>query len=70
MNCKLCNFTRNIDYLLVINASNIEKDYEWLASHVIGDATVVNVSSEVAQLANLLTQLFVKCLLLLVLELQ
>ncbi|HGH7173858.1 TPA: glycine cleavage system aminomethyltransferase GcvT [Bacillus wiedmannii] len=39
------------DYLLVINASNIEKDYEWLASHVIGDATVVNVSSEVAQLA-------------------
>ena len=37
------------DYLLVI-ASNIEKDYEWLASHVI-DATVVNVSSEVAQLA-------------------
>ncbi|MGQ0453811.1 glycine cleavage system aminomethyltransferase GcvT, partial [Bacillus sp. SS-TM] len=39
------------DYLLVINASNIEKDYEWLASHVIGDTTVVNVSSEVAQLA-------------------
>ncbi|MEK4098399.1 glycine cleavage system aminomethyltransferase GcvT [Bacillus sp. FSL E2-0195] len=39
------------DYLLVINASNIEKDYEWLASHVIGDAKVVNVSSEVAQLA-------------------
>ncbi len=39
------------DYLLVINASNIEKDYEWLAMPVIGDATVVNVSSEVAQLA-------------------
>lgn len=39
------------DYLLVINASNIEKDYEWLASHVIGDTKVVNVSSEIAQLA-------------------
>ena len=44
-------YKRGKDYLLVINASNIEKDYEWLASHVIGDATVVNVSSEVAQLA-------------------
>ena len=44
-------YKRGEDYLLVINASNIEKDYEWLASHVIGDATVVNVSSEVAQLA-------------------
>ncbi|SFI48615.1 MULTISPECIES: glycine cleavage system aminomethyltransferase GcvT [unclassified Bacillus (in: firmicutes)] len=39
------------DYLLVINASNIEKDYQWLASHVSGDVQVVNVSSEIAQLA-------------------
>ncbi|CAM4126861.1 glycine cleavage system protein T [Bacillus manliponensis] len=39
------------DYLLVINASNIEKDYEWLASHVEGNVTVTNVSPEIAQLA-------------------
>lgn len=39
------------DYLLVINASNIEKDYEWLVSHVEGNVTVTNVSPEVAQLA-------------------
>ncbi len=40
------------DYLLVVNASNIEKDFEWLASHVIGDATVVNVSDEVCATCN------------------
>ena len=32
------------DYLLVVNASNIEKDFEWMQEHVIGDVTVVNVS--------------------------
>lgn len=39
------------DYLLVINASNIDKDVEWLTSHVFGDVTVKNISNEVAQLA-------------------
>jgi aminomethyltransferase len=39
------------DYLLVINASNIEKDMEWLTSNVFGDVTVKNISNEVAQLA-------------------
>ncbi|WP_243290223.1 glycine cleavage system aminomethyltransferase GcvT [Bacillus sp. FJAT-47783] len=39
------------DYLLVINASNIEKDYDWLVSHQCGDVSIVNISSEVAQLA-------------------
>jgi aminomethyltransferase len=38
-------------YLLVVNASNIEKDYTWLASHVEGDVLVTNISNEVAQLA-------------------
>ena len=38
-------------YLLVVNASNIEKDFEWLHSHVEGDVKVVNKSDEIAQLA-------------------
>jgi aminomethyltransferase len=39
------------DYLLVVNASNIEKDYNWLKDHVFGDVKVVNISEEVSQLA-------------------
>ena len=38
-------------YLLVVNASNIEKDFEWLISKVVGDVELVNVSKEFAQLA-------------------
>lgn len=38
-------------YLLVVNASNIEKDYDWLKSHKFGDAQLHNVSSDIAQLA-------------------
>lgn len=39
------------DYLLVVNASNIEKDYDWLASKVTEEVTVTNVSETFAQLA-------------------
>ncbi|MCF6094199.1 glycine cleavage system aminomethyltransferase GcvT [Microaerobacter geothermalis] len=39
------------EYLLVINASNIEKDVEWMKKHLEGEVTVTNVSSETAQLA-------------------
>ncbi|PWK06301.1 glycine cleavage system aminomethyltransferase GcvT [Tumebacillus permanentifrigoris] len=39
------------DYLLVVNAANIEKDFEWIKSHQTGDVTITNVSSDVAQLA-------------------
>ncbi|MCP8967087.1 glycine cleavage system aminomethyltransferase GcvT [Ectobacillus ponti] len=39
------------DYLLVVNASNIQKDYEWLLAHAAGDVQVVNVSDQMAQLA-------------------
>lgn len=39
------------NYLLVVNASNAEKDYEWLKEHVSGDASVENVSAYYAQLA-------------------
>jgi aminomethyltransferase len=39
------------DYLLVVNASNIEKDYEWLQSHLFGEVELTNVSDRTAQLA-------------------
>ncbi len=39
------------DYLLVVNASNTEKDFEWIVSHAPEGATCENISSEVAQLA-------------------
>ncbi len=38
-------------FLLVVNAANTEKDFEWLQSHASGDAEVRNVSDEYAQLA-------------------
>lgn len=38
-------------YLLVLNAANVEKDYEWLMKHVEGDVKVQNVSSQYVQLA-------------------
>ena len=37
--------------MLVINASNIEKDFEWFKSHTVGDVIVKNVSDDYAQLA-------------------
>ncbi|MEL7648873.1 MAG: glycine cleavage system aminomethyltransferase GcvT [Sedimentibacter sp.] len=39
------------DYLLVVNASNIQKDFQWLESQTFGDVQVSNVSDEYAQLA-------------------
>lgn len=38
-------------YLLVINASNIEKDYQWLVQHAEGDVQLQNLSEKTAQLA-------------------
>ena len=38
-------------YLLVINASNIEKDFQWLDQHVEGDVHLQNLSEKMAQLA-------------------
>ncbi|MGG3469976.1 glycine cleavage system aminomethyltransferase GcvT [Neobacillus pocheonensis] len=38
-------------YLLVVNASNIEKDYKWLEDHVEGDVSLENLSEKMAQLA-------------------
>ncbi|KIL45969.1 glycine cleavage system aminomethyltransferase GcvT [Jeotgalibacillus campisalis] len=38
-------------YLLVINASNIEKDVAWLLEHVSEEVQVTNISPKIAQLA-------------------
>lgn len=39
------------DYLLVVNAANIEKDYEHVTSYSFGDVSVTNRSADMAQLA-------------------
>lgn len=38
-------------YLLVVNASNIEKDFQWLKDHLEGDVEIENHSEGMAQLA-------------------
>lgn len=38
-------------YLLVVNASNIEKDFEWMQRFLFGDLAVLNVSDSFGQLA-------------------
>ncbi|WLR49758.1 glycine cleavage system aminomethyltransferase GcvT [Bacillus tianshenii] len=39
------------DYLLVVNAANIEKDFNWLKEHEEGAVSIENVSDSIAQLA-------------------
>jgi len=39
------------DYLLVVNASNIEKDYKWLEDHLIENVELSNISDGIALLA-------------------
>lgn len=38
-------------YLLVVNASNIDKDFKWLEDHLSGDVSIENLSEKTAQLA-------------------
>lgn len=40
-------------YLAIVNASNTQKDYEWMVQHAAKyrDATVTNISQDIAQLA-------------------
>ncbi|MEW9107718.1 MAG: glycine cleavage system aminomethyltransferase GcvT [Cytobacillus gottheilii] len=38
-------------YLLVVNAANIDKDYDWLKQHEEGNVEVINLSEQYAQLA-------------------
>jgi aminomethyltransferase len=39
------------DVLLVVNAANIEKDFNWLKQHIFGDVQILNASDQYAQLA-------------------
>lgn len=41
----------DLDYMLVINASNIDKDMAWLKQHLSGDVQLTNISEETAMLA-------------------
>lgn len=43
--------TAEEEYLLVVNASNTEKDMEWIEKHREGDVEVVNISNDTAQIA-------------------
>lgn len=38
-------------YMLVVNAANTQKDYEWITDHVMGGTAVGNVSPQIAQVA-------------------
>lgn len=38
-------------YLLVVNASNIEKDFKWLSDHLEGNVEIENLSDKMAQVA-------------------
>ncbi len=38
-------------YLLVVNASNIEKDFDWMQDHLEGNVKIENLSEGMAQLA-------------------
>ncbi|MFC7394256.1 glycine cleavage system aminomethyltransferase GcvT [Scopulibacillus cellulosilyticus] len=39
------------NFLLVVNAANTDKDFDWIKSHQKGDVEINNISDEVAQLA-------------------
>lgn len=39
------------DYLLVVNASNIAKDYAWILTHLRGEADLSDISEQLAQIA-------------------
>lgn len=39
------------DYLVIVNASNCEKDEAWMREHLTGGVTLENISADVAQLA-------------------
>ncbi|WP_018132439.1 glycine cleavage system aminomethyltransferase GcvT [Effusibacillus pohliae] len=41
----------NDRYWLVVNAANIDKDYEWVKQHAAGDVEITNLSPNIAQLA-------------------
>lgn len=42
---------RDNSYFIVVNASNKDKDFEWMKAHVTGDVKLSDISGQVAQLA-------------------
>lgn len=42
---------KNDKFLLVINAANIEKDYDWMKQHIKGEVTLRNISNDIALIA-------------------
>ncbi|WP_027963423.1 glycine cleavage system aminomethyltransferase GcvT [Halalkalibacillus halophilus] len=38
-------------FLLVVNAANTQKDFDWLQEHVEGEVTLTNISNDLVQLA-------------------
>jgi aminomethyltransferase len=38
-------------FLVVVNAANRKKDFEWMSSHAFGDVSVADISDETAQIA-------------------
>ncbi|MFW5686708.1 MAG: glycine cleavage system aminomethyltransferase GcvT, partial [Halanaerobium sp.] len=42
---------RENEYLLVVNAANIEKDYNWIKKHLLGKTAAENLSKKYAMLA-------------------
>ena len=44
-------YRRSDPYLLVVNAANIDQDFEWLQSNAAADYTLENISDQVALLA-------------------
>ncbi|NCA92795.1 glycine cleavage system aminomethyltransferase GcvT [bacterium] len=41
----------NNKYLLVVNASNTDKDYEWMESNLTSNTTITNISDNISQIA-------------------
>lgn len=39
------------EYLIVVNASNIEKDFRWMETHLLPDIELTNISDQISQLA-------------------
>jgi aminomethyltransferase len=44
-------YRRKYDYLLVVNAVNVERDFAWITEHAPGDVDIKNLSEETAQIA-------------------
>jgi aminomethyltransferase len=44
-------YNRGKNFLLVVNAANLEKDYQWILSHQLPETEVENISDDITQLA-------------------